>query len=132
MNREAEARADSRSPVAPTAPAASAASTSKPVDGPVDHAVRDGVDVADGGDLLASRASTRDWVSLAVLALPCMVYAMDLTVLNLALPRISRQRPSGPASSAFATGPRPASRKPASRPSATRSSAMRPASPSES
>lgn len=35
------------------------------------------------------RASARDWVSLAVLALPCMVYAMDLTVLNLALPRIS-------------------------------------------
>ena len=38
---------------------------------------------------LPPRASARDWVSLAVLALPCMVYAMDLTVLNLALPRIS-------------------------------------------
>lgn len=35
------------------------------------------------------KASRRDWISLAVLALPCMVYAMDLTVLNLALPRIS-------------------------------------------
>ena len=41
------------------------------------------------------RASRRDWISLAVLVLPCLVYAMDLTVLNLALPRISETlRPS--------------------------------------
>ena len=45
--------------------------------------------------VVPSRASRRDWISLAVLALPCLVYAMDLTVLNLALPRISEaMRPS--------------------------------------
>lgn len=36
------------------------------------------------------RAGRREWLGLAVIALPCMVYAMDLTVLNLALPAISR------------------------------------------
>ena len=35
------------------------------------------------------RAGRREWVGLAVLALPCLLYAMDLTVLNLALPQIS-------------------------------------------
>ena len=35
------------------------------------------------------RAGRREWVGLAVLALPCAVYAMDLTVLNLALPALS-------------------------------------------
>jgi DHA2 family multidrug resistance protein-like MFS transporter len=35
------------------------------------------------------RAGRREWVGLAVLALPCVVYAMDLTVLNLALPALS-------------------------------------------
>jgi DHA2 family multidrug resistance protein-like MFS transporter len=34
-------------------------------------------------------AGRREWLALAVLALPCLVYAMDLTVLNLALPAIS-------------------------------------------
>jgi DHA2 family multidrug resistance protein-like MFS transporter len=34
-------------------------------------------------------ASRRDWIGLAIIALPCLVYAMDLTVLNLALPAIS-------------------------------------------
>jgi MFS transporter, DHA2 family, multidrug resistance protein len=37
----------------------------------------------------AARAGRREWVGLAVLALPCLVYAMDLTVLNLALPALS-------------------------------------------
>jgi DHA2 family multidrug resistance protein-like MFS transporter len=47
------------------------------------------------GSSQPARASRRDWIGLAVLALPCMVYAMDLTVLNLALPRISEElRPS--------------------------------------
>src|SRR5687767_12124160 len=36
-----------------------------------------------------ARATRREWIGLAVIALPCMVYAMDLTVLNLALPAIS-------------------------------------------
>lgn len=34
-------------------------------------------------------ATARDWLGLAVLALPCILYAMDLTVLNLAIPAIS-------------------------------------------
>lgn len=37
----------------------------------------------------ASRASRRDWIGLAVIALPCLLYSMDLTVLNLALPSLS-------------------------------------------
>jgi DHA2 family multidrug resistance protein-like MFS transporter len=37
------------------------------------------------------RAGRREWVGLAVLALPCVVYAMDLTVLNLALPALSEE-----------------------------------------
>jgi DHA2 family multidrug resistance protein-like MFS transporter len=39
--------------------------------------------------MTAPRASRRDWIGLAVLALPCVLYAMDLTVLNLAVPAIS-------------------------------------------
>jgi MFS transporter, DHA2 family, multidrug resistance protein len=37
----------------------------------------------------AGRAGRREWIGLAVIALPCIVYAMDLTVLNLALPALS-------------------------------------------
>ena len=36
------------------------------------------------------RATSREWIGLAVLALPCMLYAMDLTVLNLAVPSLSQ------------------------------------------
>ena len=36
-----------------------------------------------------ARAGHREWIGLAVIALPCAVYAMDLTVLNLALPALS-------------------------------------------
>jgi MFS transporter, DHA2 family, multidrug resistance protein len=40
-------------------------------------------------------AGRRDWIGLAVLTLPCLLYAMDLTVLNLAVPHISKDlRPS--------------------------------------
>jgi MFS transporter, DHA2 family, multidrug resistance protein len=43
----------------------------------------------------APRAGRREWIGLAVIALPCVLYAMDSTVLNLALPRISEDlRPS--------------------------------------
>lgn len=35
------------------------------------------------------RATRRDWIGLAVIALPCALYAMDLTVLNLAVPHLS-------------------------------------------
>lgn len=38
-----------------------------------------------------ARAGPREWTGLAVIALPCFVYAMDMTVLNLALPAISRE-----------------------------------------
>lgn len=43
-----------------------------------------------GIDKGQSKAGRRDWVALLVLALPCILYSMDLTVLNLALPQISR------------------------------------------
>ena len=40
-------------------------------------------------------AGRREWIGLAVLALPCLLYAMDLTVLNLAVPHLSADlRPS--------------------------------------
>src|SRR5829696_3899932 len=35
------------------------------------------------------RATRREWIGLAVIALPCLVYAMDLTVLTLAVPSLS-------------------------------------------
>ncbi len=38
---------------------------------------------------LAPKATRREWIGLAVIALPCMLYAMDLTVLNLAVPQLS-------------------------------------------
>ena len=36
------------------------------------------------------RAGSREWIGLGVLALPCLLYSMDLTVLNLAVPQLSR------------------------------------------
>lgn len=41
-------------------------------------------------DDISPRAGRREWVGLAVLALPCMLYSMDLTVLNLAIPALAR------------------------------------------
>ncbi|WEX11235.1 MFS transporter [Chelativorans sp. AA-79] len=35
------------------------------------------------------RAGRREWIGLAVLALPCLLYSMDMTVLNLAVPALS-------------------------------------------
>jgi DHA2 family multidrug resistance protein-like MFS transporter len=35
------------------------------------------------------KATSREWFGLAVLALPCLLYSMDLTVLNLAVPKLS-------------------------------------------
>ncbi len=37
----------------------------------------------------APRAGSREWIGLGVLALACVLYAMDLTVLHLAVPQIS-------------------------------------------
>jgi MFS transporter, DHA2 family, multidrug resistance protein len=36
-----------------------------------------------------ARAGRRQWIGLAVLALPCLLYSMDLTVLHLAVPKLS-------------------------------------------
>src|SRR5688572_26616545 len=41
------------------------------------------------------KATRKEWVGLAVLALACLLYVMDLTVLHLAVPAISADlRPS--------------------------------------
>jgi MFS transporter, DHA2 family, multidrug resistance protein len=41
------------------------------------------------------RAGRREWIGLAVIAVPCLLYSMDLTVLELAVPAISADlRPS--------------------------------------
>ena len=40
--------------------------------------------------VIARRAGRREWISLAVLTIPCLLYAMDLTVLNLAVPQLSK------------------------------------------
>lgn len=38
---------------------------------------------------IAPRAGSKEWIGLAVIALPCMLYSMDLTVLNLAVPHLT-------------------------------------------
>ena len=38
---------------------------------------------------VAPRATRREWIGLAVIALPCLLYSMDLTVLHLAVPKLS-------------------------------------------
>jgi DHA2 family multidrug resistance protein-like MFS transporter len=40
-------------------------------------------------DTAGPRAGRREWIGLAVIALPCLLYSMDLTVLNLAVPALS-------------------------------------------
>lgn len=41
------------------------------------------------------RAGTREWIALAVLSLACLLYVMDLTVLHLAVPKLTATlRPS--------------------------------------
>src|SRR5262245_50393271 len=43
----------------------------------------------------AGKATRRDWIGLSVIALPCLLYSMDLTVLDLAVPHLSTDlRPS--------------------------------------
>ena len=43
----------------------------------------------ENGSAAAPRAGRREWIGLGVLALACVLYAMDLTVLHLAVPRLS-------------------------------------------
>src|SRR5215218_10656041 len=38
-----------------------------------------------------ARAGRREWIGLAVIALPCLLYSMDLTVLQLAVPQLSAE-----------------------------------------
>lgn len=46
--------------------------------------------VAETGSAIGARKATRrEWIGLAVIALPCLLYSMDLTVLNLAVPHLS-------------------------------------------
>jgi len=35
------------------------------------------------------KATRREWMGLAIIALPCVLYAMDLTILTLAVPSLS-------------------------------------------
>ena len=37
------------------------------------------------------RAGRREWIGLAVIALPCLLYSMDLTVLYLAVPSLTAE-----------------------------------------
>ena len=41
-------------------------------------------DIGNAGAEAAPMAGRREWIGLAVLALACLVYAMDVSVLNLA------------------------------------------------
>jgi DHA2 family multidrug resistance protein-like MFS transporter len=43
----------------------------------------------DPQDAQPKQAGRREWIGLAVLALPCLLYSMDLTVLHLAVPRLT-------------------------------------------
>ncbi len=42
-----------------------------------------------------TKATRRAWIGLAVLILPCLIYSMDLTVLNLAVPHLSEALQAG-------------------------------------
>jgi MFS transporter, DHA2 family, multidrug resistance protein len=54
----------------------------------------DNESVTDDG--VGRTAARREWIGLGVLALPCLLYSMDLTVLNLAVPHLSADlAPSG-------------------------------------
>ena len=47
------------------------------------------------GEGPAQKAGRREWLGLAVVALPCLLYSMDLTVLHLAVPKLTADlRPS--------------------------------------
>src|SRR5919198_1711423 len=50
----------------------------------------------DATDIEAQTAGRREWIALAVIALPCLLYSMDLSVLYLALPSLTADlKPSG-------------------------------------
>src|SRR5918999_5122822 len=39
--------------------------------------------------VVPQKAGRREWIGLGVIALPCLLYSMDLTVLNLAVPHLT-------------------------------------------
>jgi DHA2 family multidrug resistance protein-like MFS transporter len=39
----------------------------------------------------APKATRREWIGLAVIAVPCLLYSMDLNVLNLAIPHLTAE-----------------------------------------
>ncbi len=40
-------------------------------------------------EVAGPKATSREWIGLGVIALPCILYSMDLTVLNLAVPHLT-------------------------------------------
>lgn len=52
--------------------------------------MNDSVEQSTLNSAAAPKAGKREWIGLAVIALPCMIYSMDLTVLNLAVPEMAR------------------------------------------
>ena len=47
------------------------------------------VDISTTREAPTPRAGNKEWIGLAVIALPCLLYSMDLTVLNLAVPHLT-------------------------------------------
>ena len=45
--------------------------------------------MADPNAVSTPKAGRREWIGLAVIAPPCVLYSMDLTVLNLAVPSLT-------------------------------------------
>jgi DHA2 family multidrug resistance protein-like MFS transporter len=43
------------------------------------------------------KAGAKEWIGLAVIAVPCLIYVMDLTILHLAMPTIAAEFKPGPA-----------------------------------
>ena len=39
--------------------------------------------------MVSPKATRREWIGLAVIAIPCLLYSMDLNVLNLAIPHLT-------------------------------------------
>ena len=61
--------------------------------------------------MIPERAGRREWIGLAVIALPCLLYSMDLSVLNLAVPQLSADLgPSGNGCSGSSTSTASSSR----------------------
>jgi hypothetical protein len=55
-------------------------------------------------DVSTGKATRREWTGLGIIALPCVLYAMDLTILNLAIPSLSYDlKPTAAQLSGFCT-----------------------------